>query len=255
MLAERAVFDFPGDLARYFTATTLSEAAGIIPDGWQTRMLESTASRILLNCSRQVGKSTTTATMSLYTALYEDDALVLLLSPSLRQSQELFRKCLEVYRALDKPVKAKAENALSLELVNGSRIISLPGKEGTIRGMSGVRLLIIDEASKVSDALYKSVRPMLAVSHGRLVLLSSPFGTRGFFWEAWKNRANWDYYEVPATACPRITPEFLEEEKESMGEWWFVQEYMCQFMDAQTAAFRAADIERIVSREVDTWEL
>lgn len=253
MLANPVSFNFLRDLALHLTPTTLSEAAGIVPDDWQVRMLQSTSSRILLNCSRQVGKSTTTATISLYTALHEEEALVLLLSPSLRQSQELFRKCLDLYRALDRPVSPKAENALSLELDNGSRIVSLPGKEGTIRGMSGVRLLIIDEASKVPDSLYKSVRPMLAVSNGRLVLLSSPFGTRGFFWEAWKNRVNWDYYEVPATACPRITPEFLEEEKETLGEWWFEQEYMCRFLDAQTAAFRSEDIDRLIKPEVEVW--
>lgn len=244
-----------GRLAMRLDPVSMAQTAGIEPDPWQSKFLRSRSSRILLNCSRQVGKSTTTGVLSVHTALYERNSLILLLSPSLRQSQELFRKCLDVYRALDRPVPAEAENALSLELENGSRVVSLPGKEGTIRGMSGVRLLIIDEASKVADSLYKSVRPMLAVSNGRLVVLSSPFGTRGFFYESYKNRANWDYYEVPANECPRISAEFLAEEKESMGDWWFNQEYMCKFMDAQSAAFRAEDIERIVSREVETWDL
>lgn len=244
-----------GRLAMRLDPVSMAQTAGIEPDPWQAKFLRSRSSRILLNCSRQVGKSTTTGVLSIHTALYERNSLILLLSPSLRQSQELFRKCLDVYRALDRPVPAEAENALSLELENGSRVVSLPGKEGTIRGMSGVRLLIIDEASKVADSLYKSVRPMLAVSNGRLVVLSSPFGTRGFFYEAYKHRANWDYYEVPANECPRISAEFLAEEKESMGDWWFNQEYMCKFMDAQSAAFRAEDIERIVDREVATWDL
>ena len=230
----------------------LAATAGITLDPWQEEMVSSTASRLLLNCSRQIGKSTTTGVLATYTAL-QRKSLVLLLSPSLRQSQELFRKCLDVYRATDRPVPASAENALSLELENGSRIVSLPGKEATVRGFSGASLLIIDEASRVPDALYKSIRPMLAVSHGRLVLLSSPFGTRGFFWEEWKRRAHWHYFEIDATQCPRIAPEFLEEERESMGDWWFQQEYMCQFLDSETAAFRTEDIERIVSPEVEQW--
>ncbi len=242
------------DWTKYSHPVALAACAGITLDPWQEEMVSSTASRLLLNCSRQVGKSTTTGVLATYTALHKK-SLVLLLSPSLRQSQELFRKCLEVYRASGRPVPANAENALSLELDTGSRIVSLPGKEGTIRGMSGVDLLIIDEGSRVPDALYKSVRPMLAVSNGRLVLLSSPFGTRGFFYEEWKRREHWHYFEVPATACPRISQEFLAEERESMGDWWFQQEYMCQFMDAQQAAFRAADIERIISPEVEQWAL
>lgn len=243
------------DLAMALDPVVMARAAGIEPDEWQCRFLRSQSGRLLLNCSRQVGKSTVTGALAVHTALYEPGSLILLLSPSLRQSQELFRKCLDVYRAIDRPVPAEAENALSLELENGSRIVSLPGKEETIRGMSGVRLLIIDEASRVPDALYKSVRPMLAVSGGRLVLLSSPFGERGFFWEAYKQRDKWDYYEVPATACPRISPEFLEEEKESMGEWWFDQEYMCKFKAGQGMAFRSEDIERIINPEVEQWDL
>lgn len=233
----------------------MAKNAGIELDPWQARLVRSKASRILVNCSRQSGKSTTVSIVADHTAFYEDDSPILLLSPSLRQSIELFRKCLDVYRALDKPVPADSENKLSLELENGSRIISLPGKEGTVRGISKVKLLIIDESSRVPDELYKSVRPMLAVSGGRLIQMSTPFGTRGFFYEAYKNRKNWDYYEVPATDCPRITPEFLEEEKKEMGEFWFNQEYMCQFMDSVSSAFRSEDIERIVQPELEVWDL
>ncbi len=229
-------------------------AASLDPDPWQAKLLRSQTQRVLVNCSRQSGKSTTTAILADHTAFYEPESTILLLSPSLRQSGELFRKCMDVYRALDRPVPSEAETALKLELENESRIVSLPGKEGTVRGISKVKLLIIDEASRVPDELYKAVRPMLAVSGGRLVLLSTPFGTRGFFWEAWKNREKWDYYEVPATECPRISPEFLEEEKESMGDWFFQQEYLCKFMDAQDAAFRSEDIARIVQKDIETWQ-
>lgn len=243
------------DLAMRLDPVCMAQAANITLDDWQSDAVRSISPRMLLNCSRQTGKSTTTSVMAVHTSLYEPGALTLLLSPSQRQSQELFRSCLSVYRALDRPVPPEAESALRLELENGSRIVSLPGKEGTIRGLAGVKLLIIDEASRVPDDLYMAVRPMLAVSGGRLVLLSTPFGTRGFFWEAWKNRKDWDYYEVDATQCPRISPEFLEEEKRTMGDWWFTQEYMCKFLDAQTAAFRAADIDRIIGPEVETWAL
>jgi len=244
------------DLAMRLDPAVMAQQAGIVLDDWQERLVQSQAQRLLVNCSRQSGKSTTTAVLALHTALYEPRSLVLLLSRAQRQSSELFRKCLDVYHGLGEQVdEAKAESALRLELPNGSRIVSLPGTEGTVRSFSGVKLLIIDEAARVEDALYLSVLPMLAVSGGRTVLLSSPFGTRGFFWEACKQRHRWDYYEVPATMCPRISAEFLEEMKETMGEWWFLQEFMCQFMDAQTAAFRSEDIERIVSQDVLTWQL
>ena len=58
---------------------------GFQPDPWQRQLLRSTAHWILLNCCRQSGKSTTTAILALHQAIY-DPGLVLLVSPSLRQS-------------------------------------------------------------------------------------------------------------------------------------------------------------------------
>jgi len=238
------------DLALALDAVRLAERAGLVPDAWQAQVLRSTAPRQLLNASRQSGKSTVVAALAVHTAVYERDSLTLLLSPSLRQSQELFKKCLAVYRTLDQPVPPEAESALRLELANGSRIVSLPGTEGTIRGYSGVRLLAVDEASRVADPLYYAIRPMLAVSGGRLVALSTPFGTRGWWYEAWRSAEPWERYEVPATTCPRIPAAFLAEERASMGEWWYEQEYCCRFMDAQDAVFRADDITAAFSPDV-----
>lgn len=243
------------DLAAALDPVVFARRAGIEPDPWQAKVLRSSASRILLNCSRQSGKSTVSSLLALHQATYGPNSLVLLLSPSLRQSAELFRTLAQTYARTGATVPPKAESSLRLELMNGSRIISLPASEATIRGYAGVDLLVIDEASRVESDLYASVRPMLATSNGRLVALSTPFGTRGWWYEAWRSDDDWDRYEVPATMCPRIPAAFLEEERRNVGEWWFSQEYMCQFLDAQTQAFRRADIDRAFSEEVEQWDL
>jgi len=244
------------DLARALDPVLLAAQVGLVPDPWQTDVLRSTASRLLLNCSRQSGKSTITSILALHTALYASDSLVLLLSPSLRQSGELFKKCIATYKDLGRPVSPESETALTLTLQNGSRIVSLPGsKDGNIRGYSGVNLLVIDEAAWVAESLYMSVRPMLAVSGGRMLALSTPHGTRGWFYEAWRGVEPWERYEVPAPLCPRISEEFLAEERRNMGEWWYDQEYMCQFSDAETQAFRREDVERAFREDIVVWDL
>lgn len=225
------------DLSLALDPMLFARSVGFDPDPWQAEVLRSTAQRVLLNCCRQSGKSTTMGVLAVHTALYVPNSLVLLLSPALRQSQELFRKCLHVYRAIAEPVPAEAESALRLELENGSRIVSLPGKEDTVRGYSGVRLLIVDEASRVPDDLYRSVRPMLAVSSGRLLAPSTPFGKRGWWYEAWTEGVSWERYEIPASQCPRIPPEFLVEERRVLGPWWYRQEYECQFSDTTDQIF------------------
>jgi hypothetical protein len=187
-------------------------------------------------CSRQVGKSQIAAAIVLLTAITRAPALILLLSPTLRQSQELFRdKVLPLWTPLQH-LAPGTETALTLSLDNGSRIISLPESEKGVRGYSGVALLVIDEASRVSDTLYGGVAPMLAVSGGRMLALTTPFGKRGWFFEEWAKaekealaglRPRWETYRVKAPMCPRIPPDFLAEQKESLGDRWYRQEFEC----------------------------
>jgi hypothetical protein len=224
------------------------ELAGYLPDDWQQAILRYPSPRTLLNCSRQSGKSTVTAALALRTALLEAPALVLLLSPSLRQSGELLLRVMELYRALGRPVPTARprDNTLKLELANGSRIISLPGNEETIRCYSAARLLVIDEAARVTDDLYRAVRPMLAVSGGRLVCLSTPFGKRGWFYDAWRGPEEWRRVRITAGQVPRIPGPFLEEERRAIGERWFSQEYGCEFLEILGAYFSGEDIEAIL---------
>ena len=190
----------------------LMSLAELDPDPWQDRLLRELPDRTLLLASRQVGKSQVAAALALRVALLEPRSPILLWSPTIRQSGELFRKVLDLYAAVGRPVPLVAASALRLELANGSRIVSLPGTEGTVRGYSGVALLVIDEAARVADALYCAVRPMLAVSRGRLVALSTPFGKRGWFHDAWHSDEPWERVRITAPECSRITPEFLTEE-------------------------------------------
>ena len=228
------------------------EAAGTKPDPWQTQLLRSGAPRMLLLCARQTGKSTTAAVMAIHEAIYRPPALCLLLSPSLRQSGELFRKVIATFHALPAPPRVAEESALRLELQNGSRIVSLPGEETTIRGFSGVRLLIVDEAARVPDELYYSTRPMLAVSGGRLAALTTPFGKRGFFYEAWTSGGQaWQRVRITAKECSRISASFLEEERRALGSWWFAQEYECQFVETTDSVFLLEDIEAAFSDDVE----
>lgn len=237
------------DPARLFTVATRHTT-----DPWQARLLRSRASRILLNCCRQSGKSTSTAALALHTALYEPGSLTLLLSPSLRQSQELYRKVGAQYRALGRPVAPVSETLTHLELANESRIVSLPENEETLRGFSGVRLLVIDEAARVADEVYDAVTPMLAVSRGRLLALSTPWGKLGWWHQAWTSGGQrWERYEVPATMCPRIDAATLDEAR-LRGDWFYLQEYMCQFGEREDAVFNYEQVTRAICDELEPFD-
>jgi hypothetical protein len=113
----------------------------------------------------------------------------------------------------------------------------------------------VDEAARVANDLYASIRPMLAVSGGRLLALSTPFGTRGWWYQAWVSAEPWERYQVPATKVPRTNPKVFAEERRTLGDWWYEQEYMGRFLDAETQAFRREDIDKALEEKVEAWEL
>ena len=210
------------------------ERAGFAPDPWQLRVLTCSAWQVMLNITRQGGKSTVCGLLAAHRAIYRPGSLILLISRGQRQAGELYMKVAVLLRRLK--VKLKIDNALSSELDNGSRILSLPGDAASIRGFSP-DLVIYDEAAFCSDETYNAVRPMLSVSRGRLFLISTPNGRRGFFYEEWSTGGDaWYREEVTAYECPRIEADFLESEKRRRG-LWFNQEYLCKFEDGTAQLF------------------
>lgn len=185
--------------------------------------------------------------LALREALLRPGALVLVLSPSLRQSGEFFRaKLLRLWRRLGCPLQRRPPTQLELELSNDSRIVSLPSSEETIRGFSGVNLLLIDEASRVPDELVYAVRPMLGTSNGRLVALSTPFGQQGWFHSAWNGSEEWHRVMVTANQCPRLSPKFLADERAALGPRYFDMEYNCVFLGLVGCVFAPEDIDAAV---------
>ena len=210
------------------------EVLNVTLDQWQKDVLTSPSKRKALNCSRQSGKSTVAAIKALHRAIHYPKSLTLLLSPSQRQSSELFRKITDYYDDIPGRQRLAEDNVLSLTMHNGSRIVSLPSNERTIRGYSNVGLLIEDESAAVPDDLINTCMPMLAVSNGEYIQLSTPRGKKGHFWEAW-NSQDWEHTSVTVEQIGRISKEFLEIEKRNRGSRIFAQEYLCQFLDVAGA--------------------
>src|SRR5262245_423270 len=126
-----------------WTAQRLMAAVQMTPDPWQAELLGSPSRRILLCAARQSGKSQAVGARVLADALCHSNSFCLIVSPTLRQSGELFReKVLTMYRAAGSPLYQSAPTQLELRLSNGSRIISLPESESGIRCFAGVTTLV-----------------------------------------------------------------------------------------------------------------
>ena len=143
------------------------------------------------------------------------------------------------------------ESLTRMELANGSRIISLPGSEKTVRGYSAATLIIMDEAARIPDELLASVTPMLATTDGRLIALSTPAGKRGWFYEIWQTMATTPApYQGRGHRLRWISPEFLAAELKLLGPQRYSEEYCLQFVDNAEAVFLTSIIQAAFTSEV-----
>lgn len=253
-----------------------------MPDPGQAQAFDCRGDQLLL-CHRQWGKSTCAGSVALADCCAAPNTLVLLVSRSMRQSSELFRKVKDFYRVTH-PLPLIQESALSLELENHSRIVSLPGSEETIVGYSKVRRIILDEAARIPDSVYYAVRPMLAMSGGDIMAMSTPFGRRGWFYEAWEGkeqeqveldaatvqallddlgirveaedlardtrRYGWQRTRVTARESRRLSKRYLASERRSIPDLWFRQEWLCEFVELGQVVFRYEDIQAMLTDDV-----
>lgn len=227
----------------------------VTPASWQIDVMRSHPRRHLILCNRQAGKSTTIGAKAAAGMIY-DPGLYLIIAPTLRQSRLLFKKARAVYTRLQDVPKISKDNETEIELENGSQLVALPGDDdATIRGYSAPKAVYIDEAARVADKVYAALRPMLAASpNGQLVALTTPFGRRGWFYEAWEfGGAAWERTTITANDCPHISEQTLAEEREGMSEWQFRAEYLCEFTDTDEAFFSSELVDAMVDNTLEAW--
>lgn len=230
--------------------------AGLTPDPWQEKALASRAAQLMFLASRQSGKTFTAAAIALREALTNPVGFVLIAAPSEKQSQEFFQaKLLPLWRKLGRPLEADPPTVSRLVLRTGARVEALPQNEKTITGYSAVTMLVIDEASQVKDDTYYTVRPFLATTRGRLVVLSTPLGQAGWFFDAWGSSEPWDRYKVTADQCPRLSKEFLQQEREAMGERGWKMWYYAEFLGFSGSMFDPMDIKAALNPNLQGVEL
>jgi hypothetical protein len=239
------------DMARCFDPVLLMRDVGLEPDKWQAELLRKRPRRCLMLCSRQSGKTEVAVHLGLWTCLYEPGSLVLIVSPSQRQSQEVFRRLMLAHAKLKGVPELQQESALRATFGNGSRVLALPGSEKTTRGYAAANMVITDEAARVDDVLLAALRPTMATVNGSLVALSTPFGKRGWFYESWSGGdPSWTRVSVPASACPRIGRAFLDDERRELGALRYSEEYELAWNEPDESMFPTSIIDRAFTSDV-----
>jgi hypothetical protein len=214
----------------------------------QRDLLRRESKQVVLNCSRQSGKSTLTALKILHTAFWRPNSTVVVTATVLTQTEELLLKVREFGRTAGL-LHRKRGSKYCIELANGSRVVAAAAIAGTIRGFSAITLLVVDEASRVDDDVFESAEPMLAVSSGAVWILSTPNGKRGYFYKAFTS-SDWVKLKVKASECGRISGAFLKNQLKKLGARMFAQEYECEFVELDRGVFDAESVDGAFQRKV-----
>lgn len=230
-------------------AATFEKCVGNKPDPWQVDLLNAIAAPdthpvTLALCSRQVGKSQTVAVGVYRRAEYYPGSTILVIAPALRQSQELHLKIKAARSALSSTHSADKDTQSELCLSNGSRIIVLPANEETIRGYT-CDLIVLDEAARIKDEEFNAIVPMLRDT-GALVATTTPYGQRGWFWQAWQEGRG-TQIAARSIDLPRKA-RAVERDRAIMSPSQFAQEHLLAFVGAGEAFFNIEDFDRAIDR-------
>lgn len=199
------------------------------PDPRQAEILDAPPHRIILLCTRQFGKSSLSALKATHFALYHPGSLTVVAAPRHTRSAEWIRLVRRHLKSLKIPVPTDRIHPHSVVLPNGARLVALPGVVDNNRGYPA-DLLIFEEAAIIPDEMFQVLTGSLAATDGHLWLLSSAGRDAGFFYEQWHSQqAAWTRFKVTAPECPRISAEFLEQERLLIGDQAFRREFLCEF--------------------------
>lgn len=232
-------------LAAIDPVVTFVDAFGGQPHDWQHDYLRETRPTVVLK-GRQVGATQGAAALAIHTTRYQPDVDAVIVSPSLKQSSEITTRARAGLRQLGE--RLVQDSASTLRLVNGSRIISLPGSAKSVRGYAA-RLLILDEAAYIEDETFAAARALVATG-GRLVVQSTPADESGAYHAiVMAQDPAWARFTVPSESVPTISPAFLATERAALGEDVYGREYECRFGKAGATLFTAARIASLILPE------
>jgi phage terminase large subunit-like protein len=246
----------PTLFAYYFFRDSSNNPFKVYP--FQDLLLNDKARRILLAISRQTGKSTSAGIIAFQFAFFHNQCTVVVISNTKPQSIEFIKKIKDLIRSSDKypffkiVIKEK-ESKSEITLKNyksntESRIISVPATDAA-RGYAA-DLVIVDEAAFIENGDYifnQVIEPMTQATNGKIMLLSTPNGKRGFFWECYNSKF-WQVYQFDWRANPKKTEEEMEEKRIRMTAMEFKSEYEAQFVASQAAYFNPDDIKHCISK-------
>lgn len=234
----------------------LERLVGGPADDWQRELLAvQPGETAIALCSRRLGKSTTVGVLAAQ-ELAQPDHTVIILSPTLAQSQLLHSKVTRVWELIGLPIPVKRRTLTELHLQNGSSVLCVPvGNDGESARGHGIRqgLLAYDEAAWVPDKVFAATMP-IAEDRAKTILITTPGGKSGKAYQMWTDHDQYpDIKRIRACSLdiPRMA-QTVERARKNLSKIEFDVEIGLRWMGKGSPFF---DSEAITAAFTDTPEL
>lgn len=201
----------------------------------------------VVSTGRQFGKSLLAQNLALYWLLKNPKTKCGWVTPIYRQGEKVFE---EMHAACRKIVRGVNKSQLKMNFINGSQIQFLSADNpDTIRGYS-FEWMIIDEAAFISEkAINEAIIPTLTAKGKKCLVISTPRSKNWFYsWFLRGQEQSNDYisFEGISADNPYADAGFIEEQRQSLPEEIFKQEYLAQFSESTNDVFRNLDLITIL---------
>ena len=216
------------------------------PSGWQKDVIDKFANSEhkfgVIATGRQAGKSLLAQNLMLFWLLSNPGQKGCWITPIYKQSGKTFQ---ELTNAANQIITKQNKSELSVEFINGSTLVFLSSERSdSIRGYS-FNYVIIDEAAFVAEnAVNEAILPTLSALGKKCLIISTPKSKNWFYsWFIRGLEENNDIisFKGKSTDNPHIDKNFIEEQRKSLPESIFRQEYMSEFTDSGNDVFTGVD--------------
>lgn len=220
---------------------------------------------VVLCYSRQCGKSVL-AEVLLCEYLFKPKAYNAYISPTYQLGRKVYKEMTELLGQTNIIKKANA-TTLTIETIYGSTLQFFSAEAYTaIRGTTVSGVLIIDEAAYIQDVLPNGeqfwgnvVMPITKARKPLTVLISTPCGKQGFFYDFYLRALNKEEGVVQLTRTiyddNLVDEKEIEEIKKSIPPKAFEQEFECKFLDSSLTFFEGFEncFETYTYKEGKEW--
>ena len=198
--------------------------------------------------SRQWGKSLLGQNLLLYWLLGQPNQKGAWISPIYNQAKKVFQELTDASNSI---IQSSNKAELTIKFLNGSTLQFLSSERpDSVRGFS-FNYLVVDEAAYVNERGFETaILPTLTAIGKKCLIISTPKSKNWFYKYYLKgldDGSDYISFRGKSTDNPYIDQSFINEQRLSLPDDIFRQEYLAEFTDAGSEVFRGLDKACIVS--------